>query len=77
MHKCTLHTAKPFVNCGKFKSRDRKGEKISEGFHTVRKSRNMNKAKQVSNFLIIGAAIFIVKHNGKRIKILQGCPFEG
>ena len=31
MHKCTLHTAKPFVNCGKFKSRGLKGKKISKG----------------------------------------------
>ena len=44
--------------------------------HTVQKSRNMNKAKQVSNFLICGT-YNVVEHYGKRIKILQGCPFEG
>ena len=38
--------------------------------HTVRKSRNMNRAKSVSNFLICGTNI-IVEHYGKRIEILH------
>ena len=44
--------------------------------HTVRKSRNVNSAKQVSNFLICGGNN-VVDHYGRRIKILHGCPFEG
>ena len=44
--------------------------------HNVRKSRNMNKAKQVSNFLICGGNN-VVEHHPKKIKILHGCPFEG
>ena len=43
---------------------------------TLRKSRNMNRAKKVSNVLICGANI-VVDYYGKIIKILHGCPFEG
>ena len=49
---------------------------IRKRAHTVRKSRNMNRAKQVSNFLICGAK-HAVEHYGKRIKIVYRCPFEG
>ena len=42
----------------------------------MRMFRNMNRAKQVSNFLTCGANN-VVEHYGKRIKILHGCPFEG
>ena len=44
--------------------------------HTVPKFRNMNRAKQVSNVLTCGSND-LVKHVGKIIYILQGCPFEG
>ena len=43
--------------------------------HTVRKSRNMNTANYVSNFLICGT-YDIVEHYWKRIKILHRWPFE-
>jgi hypothetical protein len=43
---------------------------------TVRKSRNINRAKLVFNFLICGTND-IVEHYVKRIRILHGCPFEG
>ena len=42
--------------------------------HTVRKSRNMNRAKEVSNFLIC-CINNLLEHHQERIKILHGCPF--
>ena len=41
--------------------------------HTERKSKNMNKAKYVSTFLICDTNN-VVEHYGKRIKILHLCP---
>jgi hypothetical protein len=41
----------------------------------MQKSRNMNRAKDFSNFFMSGANN-AVEYYGKRIKILLGCPFE-